>query len=131
MVDKTCEKCGEKSVAHNVQHRIRRLPRVLMVHIKRFRHESLGGGKQHSYTKLHTLVDLGSGDLRLESCCLPKRRAVGESEGLRESTGGKTSCGLCHMCMGLWESMDFKFDLYSYSCLTACWYKISRLYIAP
>ena len=88
MVDKTCDKCGEKNIAHTVQHRIRRLPRVLMVHIKRFRHESLDGGKQHRYTKLHTLVDLGSGELRLGSCCLPKRTNR-DSGGLRESTGGK------------------------------------------
>jgi len=47
VVEKTCEKCEAKSVAHSVQHRIRRLPRVLMVHLKRFRHDSLDGGMQH------------------------------------------------------------------------------------
>lgn len=36
MVEKSCEKCGGGDVAHRVQHVLRRLPRVLVLHLKRF-----------------------------------------------------------------------------------------------
>ena len=35
-VEKACETCGAKAVSHRVHHIIRRLPRVLVLHLKRF-----------------------------------------------------------------------------------------------
>ena len=81
-MEKTCEKCGATSVPHSVTHVIRRLPPVLAVHIKRFRHEALplpspgvgaGGGAQvHSkFSKLRHLVNLESGMLDVAAHCLP------------------------------------------------------------
>ncbi len=35
-VEKSCDKCGAKDVSHRVHHVIRRLPRVLVLHLKRF-----------------------------------------------------------------------------------------------
>lgn len=36
-VEKTCEGCGAENVAHSVHHVLRRLPRILALHFKRFR----------------------------------------------------------------------------------------------
>ena len=36
-VEKTCEGCGAENVKHSVHHVLRRLPRVLALHFKRFR----------------------------------------------------------------------------------------------
>lgn len=35
-LEKSCEKCGAKDVKHRVRHTLRRLPRVLILHLKRF-----------------------------------------------------------------------------------------------
>lgn len=36
-MEKTCEGCGAENAAHHVHHMLRRLPRVLALHFKRFR----------------------------------------------------------------------------------------------
>ena len=69
-VEKSCEKCGTASVGHMVRHSVRRLPAVLVVHLKRFKHEAVPGG-QYKYSKLHTLVNLEAGQLRLAAHCQP------------------------------------------------------------
>jgi ubiquitin C-terminal hydrolase len=36
-VEKSCESCGGSNLPHNLRHTIRRLPRVLVLHMKRFK----------------------------------------------------------------------------------------------
>lgn len=36
VVEKSCEGCGGANLPHELRHRIRRLPRVLALHMKRF-----------------------------------------------------------------------------------------------
>jgi len=36
-VEKSCEGCGGANVAHRLRHTLRRLPRVLVLHMKRFK----------------------------------------------------------------------------------------------
>lgn len=47
-MDKACEKCKAACVAHRVEHRVRRLPPLLVLHLKRFRHEALEDGQHRS-----------------------------------------------------------------------------------
>eukprot|EP00798_Chlamydomonas_sp_ICE-L_P016636 gene16636-22885_t len=68
VVDKECVKCGTASVAHQVKHSIRRLPRVLVIHLKRFNVIPQEGGPIR-FVKLHTGVEL-SNRLSLEPFCL-------------------------------------------------------------
>ncbi|GAX74913.1 hypothetical protein CEUSTIGMA_g2359.t1 [Chlamydomonas eustigma] len=72
VVEKSCDKCGQKCGPHKLRHSFCRLPPVLVVHLKRFRHESLEGGI-HRYSKLHLLVDAASGALNVRPFCCPKR----------------------------------------------------------
>jgi ubiquitin C-terminal hydrolase len=36
-VEKACERCGGANVAHTLRHAVQRLPRVLCLHLKRFK----------------------------------------------------------------------------------------------
>mmetsp|Transcript_3687 Transcript_3687/g.10676 ORF Transcript_3687/g.10676 Transcript_3687/m.10676 type:complete len:852 (-) Transcript_3687:293-2848(-) len=56
MVEKSCEKCGGGDVAHRVQHVLRRLPRVLVLHLKRFQVQLIAGSATSSFRKLHSRV---------------------------------------------------------------------------
>ena len=42
-MDKTCERCLQ-SCPHTAEHHMRHAPRVLIVHLKRFRHQALASG---------------------------------------------------------------------------------------
>lgn len=44
MLEKSCEVCKAAAVQHSLQHAVRRLPRVLVVHLKRFQWQVLTGG---------------------------------------------------------------------------------------
>lgn len=42
--EKACDGCGAASVLHRLEHAVRRLPRVLVVQLKRFQWSAVGGG---------------------------------------------------------------------------------------
>lgn len=44
-IEKTCEKCGQQNAKHTLQQTISRLPRVLVVHYKRFQLEPGSDGQ--------------------------------------------------------------------------------------
>lgn len=46
-MEKSCEGCGGANLAHRLRHTLRRLPRVLVLHMKRFK---VGGGSLLSPT---------------------------------------------------------------------------------
>lgn len=57
-VDKACEACGATGARHMLRHSLHRLPRVLALHLKRFRVAPVGHGGVLACQKLHTPVGL-------------------------------------------------------------------------
>lgn len=55
-VHKSCEVCGDANRQHSVRHRLRRLPRILTLHLKRFQAMPSEGGKPIRFSKLHSRV---------------------------------------------------------------------------
>ncbi|KAL4457464.1 hypothetical protein ABPG75_012329 [Micractinium tetrahymenae] len=57
-VEKSCEACGGANLPHALRHSIRRLPRVLVLHIKRFQVSWNAEQQQAVCQKLHTQVSI-------------------------------------------------------------------------
>ncbi|KAI3436489.1 hypothetical protein D9Q98_005906 [Chlorella vulgaris] len=57
-VEKSCEECGGSNLPHGLRHSIRRLPRVLCLHMKRFKVSWHEQQKRPVCQKLHTSVEM-------------------------------------------------------------------------
>ncbi|MEW5311292.1 MAG: hypothetical protein WDW38_003020 [Sanguina aurantia] len=57
--EKSCEGCGAAKAVHSVAFQVRRLPRVLVVHLKRFDVARTDAGRL-KYTKLHVALNIGA-----------------------------------------------------------------------
>lgn len=90
-VEKSCEGCGAENVPHAVHHVLRRLPRVLALHFKRFRAQ-LGPNNSPRFRKMHTRIAVPD-SLQLSSvtdaCTRPPLPLGHKSAPLPASSGGR------------------------------------------
>lgn len=92
-VEKTCDHCKAENVAHRIEHKIRRLPQVLVLHIKRFKMEFMPRGNEMDVKciKLQNRISIPT-VLRLRQFCTPTARgtshAMLKKKGIQSGTGG-------------------------------------------